>query len=510
MEDIRTAIMEPSDLDSGLLNVEQSHQISLHEVDDVNIGIIDGKKQALGPPRADLKRLAPSKELERAWLLLQDPTLSNDQFIDKLTKHHLGGLEKSIVMSAWQSYLMEFPSQNIDLMDALALKQFVYQPFSFLLKAAAGSRNESYYKADKYICSFQDMPYIQEQHDIPQDTWVFLKTDGAVVLYEGGWYPFGMMEIKAGPPSHDLHHLWSYDKCALLTSITALLVKQVEKRENKYCRLAIPFLVAAGKTCSLYATVLDRNGNPCLREVEYPGGRTASNQVLESSSSMERKEIFTAFAILLSEFKTIFYSISPCDEKLAKIRAAVRSGLRGLNRSCKRRTPEAHAQEAAACGGKFVSVAYPRVGTLFNKHSSDDILEQRRSPYFFVGYQAAWPLSPMTTNRVFLKVWKVAEANIDCVEKEWMNYQCAYDAGVPVAAPATSEVTWSTSSRGSSYLVMAVDYIRQDAIETMEDIVSFSRSLIETVDKLHQQAQLLHGDLKPDNVRWSNGVVLSD
>jgi serine/threonine protein kinase len=90
-----------------------------------------------------------------------------------------------------------------------------------------------------------------------------------------------------------------------------------------------------------------------------------------------------------------------------------------------------------------------------------------------------------------------------------MHYKQAYDAGVPVALPALNEVARSSSSRGSQYLIMAVEYIHQDAISssTVEDLVQFCCSLVDSVDKLHQQAKLLHCDLKPDNVRWRGQVV---
>ena len=55
--------------------------------------------------------------------------------------------------------------------------------------------------------------------------------------------------------------------------------------------------------------------------------------------------------------------------------------------------------------------------------------------------------------------------------------------------------------------MFAVEYIQQDNIEDAAGFWKFCCSLIETVIKLHNKAQLLHGDLKPDNLRWSNGVV---
>ena len=51
--------------------------------------------------------------------------------------------------------------------------------------------------------------------------------------------------------------------------------------------------------------------------------------------------------------------------------------------------------------------------------SIDDYEEQTHSPYFFVGYSAPFPTrSGMTTNKVFLKVWKAEEVKTRSVETD--------------------------------------------------------------------------------------------
>jgi hypothetical protein len=62
--------------------------------------------------------------------------------------------------------------------------------------------------------------------------------------------------------------------------------------------------------------------------------------------------------------------------------------------------------------------------------------------------------------------------------------------------------------RGCKYLVMAVDFIKQDPIKTILDLWHFSCSLIQSVFTLHEKAKMLHdGDLKPPNVLWKGGIV---
>ena len=116
-------------------------------------------------------------------------------------------------------------------------------------------------------------------------------------------------------------------------------------------------------------------------------------------------------------------------------------------------------------------------------------------------------VSTGTAHDVFLKVWKVEEVDNRLVELEYLYHRRAFQAGVPVAAPILSKIAKSTSLCGTEYLVMATENIRQDRIGTKGDLVKFFRSLIQTVELLHTEAQLLHGDLKLENLRWYDGMV---
>lgn len=56
---------------------------------------------------------------------------------------------------------------------------------------------------------------------------------------------------------------------------------------------------------------------------------------------------------------------------------------------------------------------------------------------------------------------------------------------------------------------MAVEFIPTDVhdMETSKKLWQFSLSLMDTVLALHQKAHMLHGDLKPANLQWWQGVV---
>lgn len=177
------------------------------------------------------------------------------------------------------------------------------------------------------------------------------------------------------------------------------------------------------------------------------------------------------------------------------------------------------AQDAASLGGTFTSVECAFERRLFilsswnmsssndsssDDSSSDDVTD---SPFYFKGRMTSSKIASTTSKDVFLKVWNEERAGVLGVEMEWTHYKIALDAGVPVAAPVLPEIVRATSSSGIDHLVFAVEYIHEDAIRTIEDVVQFSESLIQSVMKLHDAAGLLHCDLKPANVRWSKGVV---
>ena len=526
---------DPPEPKSGLLYVQKSHRISVYEKSNLNIGILEKISGSSSiarqdfKPKQNLQELAISTKMRKAWVLVRDTGLTNDQFIDKLVKL-LVGLDESIVRSAWQSLLIEFPSKDIGLMGEMALQQFVYPPFAYLFKAAVGIENENLYKADQNVKSSLSVQYkAKEETTDTLEKVVMIKPDGAAIFHEEGWDAFGMMEIKRHKPSYDESHRLDYDKCVLATSITALAIKRaIPKKSDKYKLVVIPFLIATGKVCSLYATTLDKNGDPCVKKVIYPGspGGNLTNKRFASASCIERKEIFTALAVLLSNFNEFVSEYIPASNTRVQERTGALKGLDvltlsktnksnhdGSNKTRKDSTQEkgkskeGDAQEAAACGGKFMNVTSAFMKILGFNDISISEEEQTHSPFFFVGYKTPLTDETMTASKVFLKVWNAEDVKMRSVEAEWRHYKQAYNAGVPVASPALPKVARSTSSCGSEYLIIAVEYMHQDSIKNVNDLVQFCHSLVETVEKLHTHAKILHCDLKPDNIRWSKGIV---
>ena len=167
------------------------------------------------------------------------------------------------------------------------------------------------------------------------------------------------------------------------------------------------------------------------------------------------------------------------------------------------------AKEAAQCGGQFRDLT-----NLFDRFSrfADSGIQidepESVSRFFFRGRLTQSPTIGGTEKEVFLKVWKVDDVDVASVYAEWKHHNRAFKAGVPVAVPLLSELAKATCSCcGLEYLVLATEFIQIDDISTMIELWQFCSSLIQAVLTLHEQAGMLHGDVKPANLRWSKGVV---
>ena len=295
--------------------------------------------------------------------------------------------------------------------------------------------------------------------------------------------------------------------------IAALPSDQAEIRS-----LAIPFIVVEGGFLSLYVTRLNENGVPFVSLVNLHEDIYQSDRLnCLSSPSDARLRSFVALAVLLDEFLGIMQN---CDLEAYQQRRTIEDGsnifstTRGSHKSAgptKRSRPssetetsnatqgtdkemEREACEAASCRGRFKNVVYPF--TRFLIFGDDGVVEyQSKSPYYFKGEYDREQIIDVSCP--------------DLVEKEWMLQWRAHSYNVPVASPVSKELIKSQPQQaGHEYLVAAMEFVDFDEIDTIDDdVISFSVALLSTVKRLHSKAAILHCDLKPNNVRWSKGVV---
>lgn len=204
---------------------------------------------------------------------------------------------------------------------------------------------------------------------------------------------------------------------------------------------------------------------------------------------------------------------------------------------------ESLAKVAAAQGGKISNLKYPfrRVFPLC-VGDDDDVKEdqknaeyefyQQTSPFYFTGQtklqipvqnvrdsvdgNAAVSISvAVEPTSVFCKVWHSEDrsTDVDNIQDEMDTLNLARAKGVPcpclIPELSNLNISSSLSSLSGSYHVITMTEMSRDDV-LPHDILNYAISLIRTCRKLHDDAGLLHCDIKPNNLSWDrNSRVVS-
>jgi serine/threonine protein kinase len=133
---------------------------------------------------------------------------------------------------------------------------------------------------------------------------------------------------------------------------------------------------------------------------------------------------------------------------------------------------------------------------------------QRDSPYYFVGtYYDDENSNNDDGKRCFLKVWREDEDGYgDNARDEARALKQAQNHKVAVAKMVTDDLV-SVSVNGIKFHVLVTKYIDTDRVSSVKELVDFSLSLMGVVSELHEQAGMLHCDIKPSNLRWRQQQV---
>ena len=448
-------------------------------------------------------------------------------------------LDARLLANALKANSFEIPSTSNGYGE-MFFQQTIYSSFAMLFMAAGPSLDS--YAADEEVHSSMFVNFKVNSADSefkPGD--MTIKPDGAVML-NGKCDPFGMMEINPRDKSMEEAYPIDNDRCVLMTACTAMAIFKscLPIFKPSHGGYALPFIVGTGKNCSLYVTrVFFKESKYVL--ATYPVKGNTCADVLNSPNT-GRSKLFVALAVLLNQFLAFFdndkrrayediyrtpfevegssgrvFSGSGSKRKSegqakGSSGKASKTGTDGSpsNTTVSKSHAEDQASLAATCGGKFCNIVYPSSRRVRLTDEGLDVDYQTESPFFFKGDFS--PLGSHNERKVFLKVWDAAETNWDSVLSECQLHWQAHNAGVPVATPfLRQEEIRSQLDNGREYFVVAMEYAPFDPIRNLDDLFHFFVSLVEAVNELHCRTGNLHCDLKPPNMRWSNGkVVLVD
>ena len=133
---------------------------------------------------------------------------------------------------------------------------------------------------------------------------------------------------------------------------------------------------------------------------------------------------------------------------------------------------------------------------------------QQESPFYFIG-------KTKRENKevgVFCKMWRDGDrlTNVDDIKQEMAMMKLAISEGVPCPdlLEDLSKINYSSSDSLSSsssgvYHMIVMSKLRRDKV-LPKDALTFSISLVSACLKLHNDAGVLHCDVKPGNLSWDS------
>jgi len=455
---------------------------------------------------------------------------------DDFHHNHVEHLDEKFFANGVRANQLKFNMRDFREAGEMAHQQFFYSSFSMLFASAALSKLEPLYlqyRADQDVFSSFPLKWRKKITDNFCNGHMKIQPDSAAVLKEH-CDVFGMMEMKASQENSRSHFV-DCDKCVVATAATLCALNSFSEDSStpKLIKpLAIPFVIVEGTQLSLYVTRL-KDGVPYVSTVNLYDPGLKNNDVARSPSDV-RWRCFAALAILLNDFIGSLKRRPSLVEQYPKGITPKREGDNPFStqtkKSSKRKRQssserkessnkreersnerkEKNAMEAALCDGRFRNVVYPFTRNFFLGDDGAIVDYQNSSPFYFKGEYEHEQTIGTKSQSVFLKVWKVDDLYcVDSVQNEWTLHWRVHNSNVPVAVPLFEDLIKAVArkSGGREYLVAAMEFVSFDEIETIDQVLSFSVSLISAVGRMHSNAGVLHCDLKPSNVRWSNGVV---
>lgn len=467
----------------------------------------------------------------------------------KLIRQHHEGVDEEWYNRAVSLVVMPSPRSTND--GEMILQQTMYAPFSNLLC----SMNVNGYLADQTWTS----PIQVIVNDVYKD--VIVQPDAASTHSGSGGLTdtkaiigdvlTGVLEIKSHVKANTAHrlHMGDIAKCILATSCSALLMLRYGVPWED---IAVPFLVACGRTMLLAVAKVNENGHPWCKTI-FEG-------VTRTDDKRERLSTFACFALLVAKQhgaakkintkladevmdeqarrdaepsegdgnneSTVVKTVGLFTPSAAKKRRTSSSTSNNTTRNSKttgsksnKCSSEAMAKQIASFDGEIVGLRSMKpppkliIDDDFFDHFSDKVPDTTISPFYFQGH-----LAKSEKDKVFCKVWRQGDPltpPAETVQEEIRMIQLAYQHGVPVPKP-WSEFSGTNLSAAEDtdtlFHVVVLSFLNSKAV-ALADLGHYALSLVKAVRALHDRCSVLHCDLKPSNVLWvpsTQQVYLAD
>jgi hypothetical protein len=399
-------------------------------------------------------------------------------------------------------------------MGEMLFQQFVYNLFSGLLLSACYTEAKNY-KADELVTASLPCKYRDTAASDWKDGDFRIKPDAASTMHNG-CDPFAMMELKP-PRSSNEDVLFDQEKCIAMLSSTLISLNRFKVDTD---RLYLPFIIGRGYDACLYIVHLgqysETNGSEKIPKVFMVGS------YYDLKADKTRAQLFVILSALLHNVKRI---LEQNEEPMKSYHTYIVSNTRQRNpnnpfaSTSKRKSteksdtttpkrPRSHGDEnnqtkdnraanAARCDGLFDDIKLPWPRPITFGEEDVEIFYQAKSPYYFLG------TSSKSGKRCFLKIWQEEDEGFYDVIDEFKFLKQAQDCGVKVAQLMTNELV-NVTVDSIKFNVLATEYIESSPVMSIDELFSMALSLMEVVVQLHEQAGVLHCDIKPDNIRWDS------
>ena len=144
---------------------------------------------------------------------------------------------------------------------------------------------------------------------------------------------------------------------------------------------------------------------------------------------------------------------------------------------------------------------------------------QQESPFYFTGKTTVLAPQPTGSKKkeeqvksVFCKVWRDGDrlTSVDMIKKEIEMLMLASLKGEPCPdlIDDLSKVNYSSDLLSSSavYHILAMNELSRDEV-LLEHTLDYTISLVNACLKLHNDAKILHCDVKPENLSWDSTTL---